>query len=153
MLSDVPRSKRYKTGRERTSDSWDTKLIPAGGPGLSWTASETWRFKPRCFTSVWLFATRWWPGSSWLQAPRRCGVTVYRPSRHPPFLQGLMALFRNSRGGLVVKGCSSTFLSFLFSSEQAFTYSESQSGCLTPRLYLKVLHIYRSLRIPSLKFR
>ena len=63
------------------------------------------------------------------------------------------ALFRNSRGGLVVKGCSSTFLSFLFSSEQTLKYSESQSSCLTLCLDCRALNIYRSLRIPSLKFR
>lgn len=61
--------------------------------------------------------------------------------------------FRNSRGRLVVKGCSSIFLSFLFSLEQTFKHSLSQSRCLTPCLQLKALNIYRSFRIPSLKFR
>ena len=85
--------------------------------------------------------------------PKPCESVQWRCAGSSCHLPSLQALFRNSRGGLVVKGCSSTFLSFLFPSEQLLKHSESQSSCLTPCLDHRALNIYRSLRIPSLKFR
>lgn len=76
----------------------------------------TWRFKPQYFTSMWHF----------YQAVTARPFPTPRPMRvwsdgvqalHVIFFP-FKALFGNSRSGLVVKDCSSTFLSFPFYSLQ-----------------------------------
>ena len=117
-----------------TNDSWGTKSTFAWG-----TCEELG--KPSRYLPISV------SGPFGLQGPWECGVMLCR--LFPPS----KALFRNSRGGLVVKSWSSTFPSFFFSLEPTVKCAESQSSWLTLCLHHKPLNIYRSLRISRLKFR
>lgn len=101
----------------RKNDFWGIKSKFAWGisarPDSWWNRSCIWGFKPHYFPSVWHFYQAVIARSFLTPGPVRVwsdGVqalqVIFPPSK---------VFFRNSRGCLVVKGCSSIFLSFLFS--------------------------------------
>lgn len=152
VLSDPHRRKPGEIGREWPNDSWGIKSTFAWDtgmrPGSWWHRNRTWRSNSP-FTLVRHFQPQLRPGPPWRPAPKS---VEWWGAGSPCHLPSAKALFGNPRGGLVVKGDSSTFLSFLFS-EPTFKCSASQSCCRPRGLGLRALNIYRPLRIPSVKLR
>lgn len=104
----------------KSTFAWDVGMRPDSW----WHRDRTWRLNSP-FTLVRHFQPQLWPGLPWHPASKS---VEWWGAGSPCHLPSVKALFGNPRGGLVVKGGSSTFLSFLFS-EPTFKCSASQSCC------------------------